>query len=52
MIYKMITVRHPEDRTTKLKLEKLIEEGKVKRKCLNNGSITVDDYLKWLDSFY
>lgn len=51
MKYKMITVRHPEDRTTKLKLEKLIEEGKVKRKCLNNGSITVDDYLKWLDSF-
>ena len=51
MKYKMITLRHPENREAKKKFEKLISEVKIWRKNMKNGAITTEDFLEWLKDF-
>lgn len=51
MKYKMITLRHPEDRESKKIFEKIQTEVKVWRKKLSSGEKTVDEFLKWLQEF-
>lgn len=51
MKYKMITLRHPEDRESRKVFEKLQTEVKVWRRQLSNGEKTVDEFLRWLKEF-
>ncbi|MBS5115162.1 MAG: hypothetical protein KHY88_05630 [Erysipelotrichaceae bacterium] len=51
MKYKMITLRHPENREAIRIFEKLTSEVKILRKKLKNGTITTEDFLKWLNRF-
>ena len=51
MKYKMITLRHPENREAKKIFEKLTSEVKIWRKKMNNGIVTTEKFLEWLKDF-
>lgn len=51
MKYKMITIRHPEDRESKKKFEILKEEMNIWRKNLRTGKATTEKFLEWLKNF-
>lgn len=51
MKYKMITIRHPEDREGKKTFDRLVEEVKGWRKNMANGIVTTDEFLEWLSGF-
>lgn len=51
MKYKMITLRHPENREAVRIFENLTSEVKNLRKKLKNGTLTTEDFLKWLNKF-
>lgn len=51
MKYKMITLRHPENREAKKNFEKLTSEVKNMRKKMKNGTITTEKFLEWLKNF-
>lgn len=51
MKYKMITLRHPEDRKNREIFEKLQTEIKVWRKQLSSGEKTIEQFLDWLKTF-
>lgn len=51
MKYKMITLRHPENREAIKILEKLTSEVKIWRKKMNNGVVTTEKFLEWLKDF-
>lgn len=51
MKYKMITIRHPEDREGKKTFDRLVEEVKDWRKNMANGTVTTDEFLEWLSKF-
>lgn len=51
MKYKMITIRHPEDREGKKTFDRLVEEVKSWRKNMVNGTVTTEEFLEWLSGF-
>ena len=51
MRYKMITRRHPHDKIAKEKFHQLTTEVKQWRKDLNQGTVTVTEFLEWLNQF-
>ncbi len=51
MRYKMMTKRHPEDRSKKKLFEELTHGIKEWRKGLNDGTKTTEDFLLWLEQF-
>lgn len=51
MRYKMITLRHPENKEAKIKLERLISEAKIWRKRMKDGLVTSEEFFKWLGEF-
>lgn len=51
MKYKMITIRHPEDREGKKTFDRLVEEVKSWRKNMANGTVTTEEFLEWLSGF-
>lgn len=51
MRYKMLTIRHPEDRVSKKKFEQLTNDVKQWRKDLAKGRVTTEEFLKWLEEY-
>lgn len=51
MRYMVHMSRHPEDAEKRKKLDQLTEEVKIKRKELQNGVITEEQFLDWLNQF-
>lgn len=51
MRYVMHMNRHPEDEDKQKMFDKLTEEVKNKRKSLEEGTITEEDFFDWLDQF-
>ena len=51
MKYKMLTIRHPENREAKKRFEKLMSEIKEWRKKLKNGTSSTEEFLDWLKKF-
>ena len=51
MKYKMITIRHPENRNAKEKLSYLMSEVKIWREKMKNGIVTTESFLQWLEQF-
>ena len=51
MRYMVHMSRHPEDAEKRKKLDQLTEEVKIKRKESQNGVITEEQFLDWLNQF-
>ncbi len=51
MKYKMIILRHPENGEARKTFENLTSEVKILRKKLKDGSLTAEEFLKWLNNF-
>jgi|GEM_PF-3270343 len=43
--------RHPHDKGIKKFVENLIDEGKIMRKKYEQGAITLEEFMEWLNKF-